>query len=106
VERRLLREIVALRDVTGAALLDNEGFVLYSEPLHDDSVQHLGKAIALLDPSVAKKRVTLVGESGTIIAEQLDGNRIVVIRCQSSANLGQIRQTLESLSVTFNALIP
>lgn len=106
MEQRLLRDIVALRDVTGAALLDEEGFVLFSEPMHDDSVQSLGKAIALLDPNIATKRVTLNGENGTIIVEQLRGKRVLVVRCNTSANLGKIRHSVDTNAVTFNALIP
>lgn len=106
MEQRLLRDIVALQDVTGAALLDGEGFVLFSEPSHDDSVPNLGKAIALFDPEIATKRVTLNAENGTIIVEQLRGNRVLVVRCNMSANLGKIRHSIDTNAAIFNALIP
>ena len=54
-EGRLLADILTQNGVTGAVLLDAEGFVLFSEPQHDDSVQLLGKAIALLDPGFASR---------------------------------------------------
>ena len=106
VEPLLLRDIAAQSGVTGAALLDGEGFVLFSEPQHDDSVQHLGKAIALLDPSFSNGRVTLNGENGTVIVQELSGNRVLVVRCSISSNLGQLRHMLDEATVRFNALIP
>ena len=102
----LLRDIAAQSGVTGAALLDGEGFVLHCEPQHDDSVQGLGKAIALLDPSFSSGRVTLNGESGTIIVQELSGNRVLVVRCLPSSNLGQLRHVLDQAVIRFNTLIP
>jgi predicted regulator of Ras-like GTPase activity (Roadblock/LC7/MglB family) len=106
VEGRLLGDIVTQDGVTGAVLLDAEGFVLFSQPLHDDSVQMLGKAIALLDPQFATGRVTLNAENATLIAQHLLGNRVLVVRCEVSSNLGHIRHVLDSAANQFNALIP
>ena len=106
MEGRLLADILTQNGVTGAVLLDAEGFVLFSEPQHDDSVQLLGKAIALLDPGFASGRITLNAENGTIIAQQLLGNRVLVLRCQVSSNLGHIRHVLDSAANQFNALFP
>jgi predicted regulator of Ras-like GTPase activity (Roadblock/LC7/MglB family) len=106
VEPLLLRDIAAQSGVTGAALLDGDGFVLYSQPPHDDSVQNLGKAIALLDPNFSSGRVTLNGENGTVIVQELSGNRVLVVRCLASSNLGQLRHILDEAVVRFNTLIP
>lgn len=106
MEQRLLGEIVALRGVTGAALLDQEGFVLFTEPHHDDSVQNLAKAVALLDPKFSTGRVTLNGENGTVIVQELRGQKVLVLRCEVSSNLGKIRQVLDSVTSQLNALQP
>ena len=106
VEHILLREITSQSDVTGAVLLDGEGFVLFSEPQHDDSVQNLASAVALLDPSFSSGRITLNGEHGTVIVQELDGNRVLVIRCISTSNLGRVRHMLDEAVVRFNALVP
>ena len=66
----------------------------------------LGKAIALLDPQFATGRVTLNAENATLIVQQLLGNRVLVVRCEISSNLGQIRHIIDSAVNQFNALIP
>ena len=106
MEQRLLGEIVAQRGVTGGALLDGDGFVLFTEPPHDDSVENLGKAIALLDPQFSTGRVTLNGEKGTILVQELLGQKVLVLRCEVSSNLGRIRQVLDVVTAKFNALQP
>lgn len=106
VEQRLLGDIAAQRGVTGVALLDQDGFVLFTEPQHDDSVQNLGKAVALLDPKFSTGRVTLNGENGTVLVQELRGEKVLVIRCEVSANLGRIRQVLDTATSQLNALQP
>ncbi|MCP2504960.1 MAG: hypothetical protein NLN65_06675 [Candidatus Poseidoniaceae archaeon] len=106
MEQRLLGEIAAQRGVTGVALLDGDGFVLFTEPQHDDSVQNLGKAIALLDPKCSSGRVTLNAENGTILVQELLGQKVLVLRCEVSSNLGRIRQVLDAATSQLNALQP
>ena len=106
VEQRLLGEIAAQRGVTGVALLDGDGFVLFTEPQHDDSVQNLGKAIALLDPKFSSGRVTLNAENGTVLVQELLGQKVLVLRCEVSSNLGRIRQVLDTATSQSNALQP
>ena len=106
MEQRLLSELVSQRGVTGVALLDGDGFVLFTEPLHDDSVEALGKAIALLDPKYSAGRVTLHGENGTIIVQELLGGKVLVLRCEVSSNLGRIRQKMDMTTSQLNALQP
>ena len=106
VEQRLLGEIAAQRGVTGVALLDGDGFVLFTEPEHDDSVQNLSKAIALLDPKCSSGRVTLNAEHGTVLVQELLGEKVLVLRCEVSSNLGSIRQVLDTATSQLNALQP
>ena len=106
MEQRLLSELVSQRGVTGVALLDADGFVLFSEPLHDDSVEALAKAVALLDPKCSTGRVTLNGENGTIIVQELLAGKTLVLRCEVSSNLGSIRQNIETVTGQLNALQP
>ena len=106
VEQRLLAEIAAQRGVTGVALLDGDGFVLFTEPEHDDSVQNLSKAIALLDPKCSSGRVTLNAEHGTVLVQELLGEKVLVLRCEVSSNLGSIRQVLDTATSQLNALQP
>lgn len=106
MEQRLLSELVTQRGVTGVALLDGDGFVLFTEPLHDDSVQTLAKAVALLDPKFSTGRVTLNGENGTIIVQELLAEKVLVLRCEVSSNLGRIRQKIDSVTAQLNALQP
>ena len=106
MEQRLLSELVSQRGVTGVALLDGDGFVLFTEPLHDDSVETLGKAIALLDPKYPAGRVTLHGENGTIIVQELLGGKVLVLRWEVSSNLGRIRQKMDMATSQLNALQP
>ena len=106
VEQRLLGEIAAQRGVTGVALLDGDGFVLFTEPQHDDSVQNLGKAVALLDPKHSSGRITLNAEHGTVLVQELLGQKVLVLRCEVSSNLGRIRQVLEMATSQLNALQP
>ncbi len=106
VEQRLLAEIAAQRGVTGVALLDGDGFVLFTEPEHDDSVQNLSKAIALLDPKCSSGRVTLNAEHGTVLVQELLGEKVLVLRCEVSSNLGSIRQVLDTATSQLNTLQP
>ena len=106
MEQRLLSELVSQRGVTGVALLDADGFVLFSEPLHDDSVEALAKAVALLDPKCSTGRVTLNGENGTIIVQELLAGKTLVLRCEVSSNLGSIRQKIDTVTGQLNALQP
>ena len=106
MEQRLLSELESQRGVTGVALLDRDGFVLFTEPLHDDSVETLGKAIALLDPKYSTGRGTLNGENGTIIVQELLGGKVLVLRCEVSSNLGRIRQKIDIVTTQLNALQP
>ena len=106
VEQRLLGGIASQRGVTGVALLDGDGFVLFTEPQHDESVQNLAKAIALLDPKFSTGRVTLNGENGTVLVQELLGGKVLVLRCEVSSNLGRIRQVLDTATSQLNALQP
>ena len=106
MEQRLLSELVSQRGVTGAALLDGEGFVLFSEPTHDDAVHTLAKAVALLAPIFSSGRVTLNGENGTIIVQELLAEKVLVLRCEVSSNLGRIRQIIDTVTTQLNALQP
>ena len=106
MEQRLLSELVSQRGVTSVALLDGDGFVLFSEPLHDDSVHSLAKAVALLDPKFSTGRVTLNGENATIIVQELLGGKVLVLRSKVSSNLGRIRQKIDTVTTQLNALQP
>ena len=106
MEQRLLSELVSQQGVTGVALLDGDGFVLFSEPRHDDSIENLSKAVALLDPTFSTGRVTLNGEKGTIMVQQLLAEKVLVLRCEVSSNLGRIRQMLDTVASQLNTLQP
>ncbi len=104
VEQRVLDGLLAHDGVQQVALLDSDGFATTTSPRHDDTVEQLAQVIGPLDASKAT-RVSLHGENACVMAERLKGERVIVLKCDTDANLGKIRSLLAQAIVSLNALI-
>jgi len=104
VEQRVLDGLLAHDGVQQVALLDSDGFATTTSPRHDDTVEQLAQAIGPLDASKAT-RVSLHGENACVMAERLKGDRVIVLKCNTDANLGKIRSLLAQAIASLNALV-
>ena len=104
VEQRVLDGLLAHDGVQQVALLDRDGFATTTSPRHDDTVEQLAQAIGPLDASKAT-RVSLHGENACVMAERLKGERVIVLKCDTDANLGKIRSLLAQAIASLNALV-
>lgn len=104
VEQRVLDGLLATEGVLQVALLDRDGLVTCTAPRHDDTVERLGQAVGPLDAS-KQNRITLHGEHGCVMAQSLKAGRVLVLKCETGANLGLIRGVFDQASAAFDAAI-
>jgi len=104
VEQRVLDDLLATHGVLQVALLDRDGLVACIAPRHDDTVERLGQAIGPLDAS-KQDRVTLHGEHACVMAQALKSNRVLVLKCETGANLGLVRGALDHAAASLDAAI-
>ena len=103
VEQRVLDGLLATDGVIQVALLDQDGFATCTAPRHDDTVEGLAHVVGPLDAS-GVDRITLQGENACVMAERLKGERVVVLKCETDANLGKIRSAFTQSIASLNAL--
>ena len=104
VEQRVLDGLIASSGVLQAALLDRDGFVTFTAPRHDDTVNQLAQVVGPLD-AAQTTRVTLQGEHACVMAHRLKGQRVLVLKCQVGSNLGGIRAAFDQSIASLDALV-
>ena len=103
MEQRVLDGLLATDGVIQVALLDRDGLATFTAPRHDDTVEGLAYVVGPLDAS-GSDRITVQGENACVMAERLKGERVVVLKCETDANLGKIRSVFTQSIASLNAL--
>tara|TARA_B110000003_G_scaffold202319_1_gene201019 strand:- start:3340 stop:3657 length:318 start_codon:yes stop_codon:yes gene_type:complete len=104
VEQRVLDGLLTNEGVLQAALLDKDGLPAFISPRHDDAADQLAQAVGPLDASQSN-RVTIQGEHACVMAQHLKANRVLVLKCQTGANLGRIRTIFDQAITALDGLI-
>ena len=92
VEQRILAELLNFSGVVSAHLLDENGLVMQN--LNSGHSQNYSSLIAVMSNSDESQSVTITSQNAILIANRLVQNYLLVVRLQSSCNLGAIRNLL------------
>jgi predicted regulator of Ras-like GTPase activity (Roadblock/LC7/MglB family) len=102
VEQRILTELLNSNGVVSAHLLDENGLAMIN--LNSEHSQNFSSLIAVMEHSNDSQSVTITSQNAILIANRLDRNYLLVVRLQSSCNLGAIRKLLSKAVTELNAL--
>jgi predicted regulator of Ras-like GTPase activity (Roadblock/LC7/MglB family) len=102
VEQRILAELLNFSGVVSAHLLDENGLVMQN--LNSGHSQNYSSLIAVMSNSDESQSVTITSQNAILIANRLEQNYLLVVRLQSSCNLGAIRKLLSKAVAELNAL--
>jgi len=102
VEQRILTELLNSNGVVSAHLLDENGLAMIN--LNSEHSQNFSSLIAVMEHSDDSQSVTITSQNAILIANRLDRNYLLVVRLQSSCNLGAIRKLLSKAVTELNAL--
>ena len=102
MEQRILTELLNSNGVVSAHLLDENGLAMIN--LNSEHSQNFSSLIAVMEHSDDSQSVTITSQNAILIANRLDRNYLLVVRLQSSCNLGAIRKLLSKAVTELNAL--
>ena len=102
MEQRILAELLNFSGVVSAHLLDENGLVMQN--LNSGHSQNYSSLIAVMSNSDESQSVTITSQNAILIANRLEQNYLLVVRSQSSCNLGAIRKLLSKAVAELNAL--
>lgn len=102
MEQRILAELLNFSGVVSAHLLDENGLVMQN--LNSGHSQNYSSLIAVMSNSDESQSVTITSQNAILIANRLEQNYLLVVRLQSSCNLGAIRKLLSKAVAELNAL--
>lgn len=102
VEQRILAELLNSSGVVSAHLLDENGLIV--ENLDSGHSQDYSSLIAVMSNSEESQSVTITSQNAILIANRLEQNYLLIVRLQSSCNLGAIRKLLSKAVLELNAL--
>ena len=102
MEQRILTELLNSNGVVSAHLLDENGLAMIN--LNSEHSQNFSSLIAVMEHSDDSQSVTITSQNAILIANRLDRNYLLVVRLQSSCNLGAIRKSLSKAVTELNAL--
>jgi len=102
VEQRILTELLNSNGVVSAHLLDENGLTMLN--LDSEHNQNFSSLIAVMEHSDDSQSVTITSKNTILIANRLEQNYLLVVRLQSSCNLGAIRKLLSKAVTELNAL--
>jgi len=102
VEQRILTELLNSNGVFSAHLLDENGLTMLN--LDSEHNQNFSSLIAVMEHSDDSQSVTITSKNTILIANRLEQNYLLVVRLQSSCNLGAIRKLLSKAVTELNAL--
>jgi len=102
VEQRILTELLNSNGVVSAHLLDENGLAMLN--LNSEHNQNFSSLIAVMEHSDNSQSVTITSQNAILIANRLEQNYLLVVRLQSSCNLGAIRKLLSKAVTELNAL--
>ena len=102
MEQRILTELLNSNGVVSAHLLDENGLTMLN--LDSEHNQNFSSLIAVMEHSDESQSVTITSKNTILIANRLEQNYLLVVRLQSSCNLGAIRKLLSKAVTELNAL--
>ena len=102
MEQRILTELLNSNGVVSAHLLDENGLTMLN--LDSEHNQNFSSLIAVMEHSDESQSVTITSKNTILIANRLEQNYLLVVRLQSSCNLGAIRKLLSKAVSELNAL--
>ena len=102
MEQRILTELLNSNGVVSAHLLDENGLTMLN--LDSEHNQNFSSLIAVMEHSDDSQSVTITSKNTILIANRLEQNYLLVVRLQSSCNLGAIRKLLSKAVTELNAL--
>ena len=102
MEQRILTELLNSNGVVSAHLLDENGLAMLN--LNSEHNQNFSSLIAVMEHSDDSQSVTITSQNAILIANRLEQNYLLVVRLQSSCNLGAIRKLLSKAVAELNAL--
>ena len=102
MEQRILTELLNSNGVVSAHLLDENGLAMLN--LNSEHNQNFSSLIAVMEHSDDSQSVTITSQNAILIANRLEQNYLLVVRLQSSSNLGAIRKLLSKAVTELNAL--
>ena len=102
MEQRILTELLNSNGVVSAHLLDENGLTMLN--LDSEHNQIFSSLIAVMEHSDESQSVTITSKNTILIANRLEQNYLLVVRLQSSCNLGAIRKLLSKAVTELNAL--
>jgi len=102
VEQRILTELLNSNGVVSAHLLDENGLAMLN--LNSEHNQNFSSLIAVMEHSDDSQSVTITSQNAILVANRLEQNYLLVVRLQSSCNLGAIRKLLSKAVTELNAL--
>ena len=102
MEQRILTELLNSNDVVSAHLLDENGLTMLN--LDSEHNQNFSSLIAVMEHSDESQSVTITSKNTILIANRLEQDYLLVVRLQSSCNLGAIRKLLSKAVTELNAL--
>ena len=102
MEQRILAELLNFSGVVSAHLLDENGLVMQN--LNSGHSQNYSSLIAVMSNSDESQSVTITSQNAILIGNRLEQNHLLVVRLQSSCNLGAIRKLLSKAVTELNAL--
>ena len=102
---RMIRSFAASSEVDGLEYMDGEGLSIFSQPSQNTGLSNIGQSmLGLLDNVQPSSIVTLTGENGTLMAVILATGNILSLSCTTSANLGLIRNELNAIIESAQAI--
>ena len=102
MEQRILTELLNSNGVVSAHLLDENGLTMLN--LDSEHNQNFSSLIAVMEHSDDSQSVTITSKNTILIANRLEQDYLLVVRLQSSCNLGAIRKLLSKAVAELNAL--
>ena len=102
MEQRILTELLNSNGVVSAHLLDENGLTMLN--LDSEHNQNFSSLIAVMEHSDESQSVTITSKNTILIANRLEQDYLLVVRLQSSCNLGAIRKLLSKAVTELNAL--
>ena len=102
MEQRILTELLNSNGVVSAHLLDENGLAMLN--LNSEHNQNFSSLIAVMEHSDDSQSVTITSQNAILVANRLEQNYLLVVRLQSSCNLGAIRKLLSKAVTELNAL--
>ena len=97
---RGLQNVTVLQGVASVHLVEEDGFIAYTNDPDDAHAPHtVSKWLEMASSIQGAGLVTTVMERGYVVLKPI-GRRVLMVSCERSVNLGALRKALEELNWT------